>query len=90
MELLPVQRHGIKVLFSPALGFECIEAGMSNPIVGRFSSFADKDLRYQSVPGLYCHSEYLGTKVREVTSFDWSQLNLNDVVSGTYPLPRKH
>ena len=30
---------GLRVLFSSALGFECIEAGMSNPIVGRFSAF---------------------------------------------------
>jgi hypothetical protein len=27
----------LKTLFSSALGFECIEAGMSNPLVGRFS-----------------------------------------------------
>jgi SAM-dependent methyltransferase len=28
----------LRVLFSEALGFECVEAGMSNPTVGRFSS----------------------------------------------------
>jgi SAM-dependent methyltransferase len=79
---------GLRVLFSSALGFECIEAGMSNPIVGRFSSFADADLRFRSVPGLYCHSEYLGTKVREVSSFDWKELDLKEVVAGTtYPPP---
>jgi hypothetical protein len=64
---------------------------MSNPIFGRFSRFADKDLRYQFVPGLYCFIANIKNKVSEVTSFDWSQLDLNDVVSGTtYPLPRKH
>jgi hypothetical protein len=50
---------GLRVLFSPALGFECIEAGVSNPIIGRFSALADRYLRYQPVAGLYCHSEYL-------------------------------
>ena len=81
---------GLRVLFSNALGFECIEAGMSNPIVGRFSAFADKYLRYSPVRGLYCHSEYLGRKVRDVPSFDWSQVDMTEVVSGTtYPPPAK-
>ncbi len=31
----------LKLLFNEALGFECIEAGVSNPIVGRFSTLAD-------------------------------------------------
>ena len=35
----------LKVLFSESLGFECVEAGMSNPIVGRFSSLADTYLK---------------------------------------------
>jgi len=80
---------GLKVLFSPALGFECIEVGMSNPIVGRFSALADEYLRYKPIAGLYCHVEYLGKKVREVQSFDWNQVSLPDVVSGTtYPAPK--
>lgn len=33
----------LKVLFSESLGFECLEAGMSNPLVGRFSSSAPSD-----------------------------------------------
>jgi SAM-dependent methyltransferase len=81
---------GLRVLFSSALGFECIEAGMSNPIVGRFSAFADGYLRFQPIKGLYCHSEYLGRKMREVPSFDWNQVDLADVVAGTtYPAPRE-
>ena len=53
---------GLKTLFSEALGFECIDAGMSNLIVGRFSSFADTYLKNKPVVCLYCHSEYLGKK----------------------------
>ncbi len=79
----------LKVLFSEALGFECIEAGMSNPMVGRFSALADRCLRYQPIKGLFCHSEYLGRKVKDVDFFDWRNIDLGDVVSGTkYPAPR--
>jgi hypothetical protein len=81
---------GLRVLFSSALGFECIEAGLSNPILGRFSSFADEYLRYTAVPGLYCHSEYLGRKVREIPHFDWNRVDVSEVVAGTiYPPPKQ-
>lgn len=80
---------GLKVLFSEALGFECVEAGMSNPIVGRFSSLADTCLQNQKVKSLYCHSEYLGKKVRDVKNFDWKQIVLSNVVGETkYPAPK--
>lgn len=79
---------GLRTLFSPALGFECIEAGMSNPMVGRFSELANEYLRGKPVTGLFCHSEFLGKKVKEVEDFDWSQVDLMEVVSGTeYPKP---
>jgi hypothetical protein len=78
---------GLRALFSPALGFECIEAGTSNPIVGRFSSLADKPLRFLPVCGLYCHSAFLGRKIRDVPDFQWNAAVLDEVVGGTkYPL----
>jgi SAM-dependent methyltransferase len=77
----------LRTLFPPALGFECIEAGMSNPIIGRFSSLADKYLKNKPVAGLYCHSEYLGKKIREVGNFDWGTVDLRDIVGDTkYPV----
>ncbi|GHV33935.1 hypothetical protein AGMMS4952_26240 [Spirochaetia bacterium] len=78
---------GLKVLFNPCLGFECIEAGFSNPIVGRFSSISAKYLRNRPIfRGLYCHVEYLGRKTREITDFDWIKADLLDIVGGTkYP-----
>ena len=80
----------LKTLFSSALGFECIEAGLSNPMVGRFSKFADEYLQNQPVMGLYCHSEFLGKKVKEVENFSWDKVNLEDVVKDTkYPEPQK-
>jgi SAM-dependent methyltransferase len=78
----------LKVLFSPALGIDCVEAGASNPIVGRFSSLADEYLRFKPISGLYCHSEFLGRKTRDVGAFDWRSVNLDDVTGGAkYPLP---
>jgi SAM-dependent methyltransferase len=80
----------LKTLFSPALGFECVDVGMSNPIVGRFSSLADKYLKLKPVVGLYCHSEYLGKKVAEVKNFEWASVQLDEVVGNTkYPEPKK-
>ena len=79
----------LKTLFSKALGFECLEAGMSNPLVGRFSSLADGYLRNKSVRGLYCHSEFLGRKTRDVENFDWGTVDLINVVGETkYPEPK--
>ncbi|PSH03655.1 MAG: methyltransferase type 11 [Acidobacteria bacterium] len=79
----------LRTLFSSALGFECIEAGMSNPMVGRFSSLADGYLRYQPIVGLFCHSEYLGKKVKDMECFDWNSVDLVDVVGETkYPEPK--
>jgi hypothetical protein len=78
----------LRVLFSGALGFECIETGMSNPIVGRFSSLADDYLKNKPIPGLYCHVEFLGKKVRDVSGFDWGAIDLRHVVGDTaYPEP---
>ena len=78
----------LRALFCPALGFECLDAGMSNPIVGRYSSLADKYLRNKRVGGLYCHSGFFGKKVRDVPDFDWSQVDLAEVVGDTaYPEP---
>jgi hypothetical protein len=77
----------LRVLFSPALGIECIEAGVSNPMIGRFSILADKSMRFMPVRGLYCHSDFLGRKTREVENFEWSNVCLDEVVGDTkYPL----
>lgn len=79
----------LRTLFSPALWFECIEAWMSNPIVWRFSSLSDKYLRNKPVHGFFCHSEFLGKKIKDVKDFDWKTIDLNEIVGGTkYPEPK--
>lgn len=76
----------LKVLFNKSLGIECLETGMSNPIVGRFSRFADSYIRYKPITGLYCHVESLGQKVKNVNDFNWHTLNLDDVLEQSkYP-----
>ena len=78
----------LRSLFSKALGFECLDAGMCNPIVGRFSSLADKYLRNKPLTGLYCHSEYLGKKISDNKDFDWAKVDQADLVGDTlYPAP---
>lgn len=79
---------GLRALFSPALGFECVEASLDTPIVERFSAFAAPYLRFRPVPALYCHSLFIGRKVREVPDFHWRSANVDDVVGAThYPPP---
>ena len=78
----------LRVLFPKALGFECLEAGMSNPMVGRFSSLADEYLKNKPIGGLFCHSEYLGKKIKNVETFDWAQVDISSLVDKTkYPEP---
>ncbi len=78
--------EALKVLFSSELGFECLEAGVSNPINGRFSDDASEYLRGNIVNNLYCHSGYFGKKVREIENFSWENLNYQELVNHTkYP-----
>lgn len=77
---------GLRALFSPALGFECVEASLQNPIVGRFSHHAAAYLRGQPVKGLYCHASLIARKVRDVEGFDWRTADFGEIVGGTrYP-----
>lgn len=77
---------GLQVLFSPALGFELIEKGMSNPIGGFFTSKSVKYLRYQPVTELYCHSEIFCRKTAEKTDIKWDPDTMDAFVGGTrYP-----
>ena len=80
---------GLRALFSPALGFECLEAAMQNPIVGRFSAFADAYLRFQPVRALYCHANIVARKLRDVPDFRWRDADLGAVAGETqYPAPQ--
>lgn len=79
---------GLRALFNRGLGFDLIDFGMSNPMSGYFSRRAAPYLRFNPVRELYCHSEILCVKRREVLGFDWKLLDIDDLVDGTrYPPP---
>jgi len=82
--------QALKVLFSEEHGIECIEAGVSSPLVARFSksSACAGFLRGTYVPGMYCHSEFLGKKIREVNNFSFETVDLDRLVNGS-SYPRK-
>ena len=75
---------GLRALFSSALGFELIEKGMSNPIAGYYAHDSDKYMRFRPLTELYCHSEILCKKTRDVDMFRWDDVNIDDVVDGSH------
>lgn len=79
----------LRSLFSDAMGYELIDSGLSNPILGFFAHSSDRYLRYRPVPEMYCHSEILVKKVKENKNFDWRNVDIDGIVEGTrYPLDR--
>ena len=72
-------------MFSKRLGYECIETGVSNPIVARFSSLADKYLRNRPISSMYCHVEFLAKKVKNVRDFNWDNIDLKEIIDTVYP-----
>lgn len=77
---------GLELLFSKSMGYECIDKGMSNPMVARFSIYADEYLRYCPINGLYCHSLFFAKKIKHIENFNWNELDINDLVNNTqYP-----
>jgi hypothetical protein len=78
---------GLGALFNPGLGFETIDAGMSNPMVAFFDKRSEPFLHGVSVSELYCHSEILCRKTRDVSGFEWRDLSIDQVVGGArYPV----
>jgi hypothetical protein len=80
---------GLRALFNSGLGFDLIDSGMSNPLNGVFSQDSAGYLKGKTLPELYCHSEILCRKSRDVPQFDWAKVNMDDVVNNTrYPPPQ--
>lgn len=84
--------NGLDVLFSEKFGMKCVKKGCCNLLESRFSQIASSYLAGRFVPGLYCHSEYLGQKVRELPEnmLSWDGIALEDVSGGTEYPHRKH
>ena len=82
--------NALNVLFPEKFGIECEKKGCSNLIKGCYSWRSSGYLRGVPVRGLYCHSEFLGRKVREVENLSWDNVSNDDAANGTkYPAPRK-
>lgn len=80
--------NGLEVLFNQALGFETIDKGMDNPIIGRFSSSSSDYLRGRLVDNLYCHSSLIAKKVADVYSdpfFNWREALPSILKETMYP-----
>lgn len=79
---------GLRALFNDQMGFDLVDSGMSNPIIGFYAFGADPRLRYQPVTELYCHSEILCRKRCEVGNFIWGNIPSHEVADGAlYPSP---
>ncbi len=77
---------GLRVLFNPALGFDVLDSGMSNPIRGYFAAGSDDYLRFRTVDELYCHSSVFARKTLDAPNFDWRDCKASDLVGETaYP-----
>lgn len=82
--------NALNALFPEKLGIECVKKGCSNLIKGCFSRKASKYLRGYKVGGLYCHSEFLGRKIRETENLSWDDVSTEDAANNTkYPAPKK-
>lgn len=80
--------NALNVLFPEKFGIKCLKKGCSNLIEGKFSDEAADYLRGRAVSGLYCHSEFLGQKIKEAKEeeLSWGNVCLEDVVGNTrYP-----
>lgn len=73
----------LEVLFNREMGIECVEKGVSNLMKAKFSKYSAKYLRGRKIPGIYCHSEFLGKKIEDVPDFNWYNVNIDDIYYGT-------
>ena len=79
---------GLRALFNPALGFEVIEAGMSNPIAGYFTA-GPRPICVTSRSGNSTATARSVPRDARASDFAWSRLGADDVAAATrYPKPR--
>lgn len=82
--------NALNVLFPEKFGIECVKKGCSNLLKCCYSSKASRYLRGIPVRGMYCHSEFLGRKIRETDHLSWDNVSTDDAANGTkYPAPSK-
>jgi len=61
-------KNALECLFNSGLGYEVIDSGMDNPMVGRFAVDASEYLRGRPIDNLYCHSSIIARKLEGASS----------------------
>jgi SAM-dependent methyltransferase len=81
-------KNGLECLFNRGLGYEIVDSGMDNPMVGRFAFDASDYLRGRSTRDLYCHSSIIARKIRRLP-FDgidpWRRSYVEAIRGTMYP-----
>lgn len=80
--------EALNILFPQKFGMKCIKKSCSNLISGQFSEESSEYLKGKIVGGLYCHSEFIAQKVRDVPEkeLSWDCVCLEDVTGKSqYP-----
>ncbi len=83
--------NALEVLFCKELGYELIDSGLDNPIIGRFTNEASKYLQGQLVKHLYCHSSIIAKKTKiyehyeNNKSFSWRDAYKRISKESSYP-----
>ena len=81
--------NALEIIFCKELGFETIDSGLDNPIVGRFSNYASPYLKGKLVPDLYCHSSIVTRKTAHCIErndiFDWRKVLKRLNAESSYP-----
>lgn len=77
---------GLAALFNEKNGIQCISAGVSTPLIAYFSSLSASYLCGKQATGLYCHSQFLGKKIKDVNPWQWDKDVLKTIYGNTsYP-----
>jgi len=81
--------NALEILFCEELGFETIDSGLDNAIVGRFSNSAAEYLRGKLITDLWCHSSIIAKKtshkLKPDESFCWREVAKRVAASSAYP-----
>ena len=84
--------NALEVLFCNELGFELIDSGLYNPILGEFTDEASEYLRGMKVRDLYCHSSIIAKKYKDFSvneknyNFSWRDAYKRISSESSYPL----
>ena len=84
--------NALEVLFCKELGFQLIDSGLCNPIIGKFTDEASEYLRGVEVKDLYCHSSIVAKKNKDFSingqnyNFSWRDAYKRISKETSYPL----